>query len=185
MTGYIKLFRQMTEWEWYKDANTKAVFLHLLLMANHAPARWRGIEIQRGQHLTSIKQLAKETGLTVQNVRTSLNHLKSTREVTWKVTSRWTLITVENYEKYQGDLSEGNKVSNKVSNKVLTRCQQGANKVLTTNKNNKEGERMIKNEEKGEASEQRQTTHLYRNGVTPLTHEESEAIMRALRGGRK
>ncbi len=26
--GYIKLFRAISEWEWYKDSNTKNVFIH-------------------------------------------------------------------------------------------------------------------------------------------------------------
>ena len=181
MTGYIKLYRQMTEWEWYKDANTKAVFLHLLLMANHAPKRWRGIEIKRGQHLTSIKKLSTELGLSVKNVRTALKHLENTGEVASKAANRWTLITVEKYENYQGDTSEGGKQNGK---QVANKWQTGGKQVATNN-NDKNEKRMIKNEEKGEASKQRQTTHLYRNGVTPLTHEESEAIMKALRGGRK
>ena len=31
--GYIKLYRKMKKWGWYKDQNTKDVFLHLLLEA--------------------------------------------------------------------------------------------------------------------------------------------------------
>ena len=33
-TGWISLYRKFTEWEWYTDANTMRVFLHLLLKAN-------------------------------------------------------------------------------------------------------------------------------------------------------
>lgn len=183
MTGYIKLFRQMAEWEWYKDSNTKAVFLHLLLMANHTAKRWRGIEIKRGQHITSIERLADETGLTEQNVRTAINHLKSTHELTSKSTNKWTLLTVVNYEIYQGDSSDANKQTNKQPNKQLTNDQQTTNKQLTTNNNDKNEKRMINNDKKGEASEQRRRTRLYRNGVKPLTKEENDAIIKALKEG--
>ncbi|MBR2587533.1 hypothetical protein IKE71_04160 [Candidatus Saccharibacteria bacterium] len=190
MNGYIKLFRQMTEWEWYKEPNTKAVFLHLLIMANHSPGRWQGIKIDRGQHLTSIKKLAEETGLSSQNVRTALNHLKSTHELTITPTKRYTLITVEKYEKYQGDDSGANKVSNTLANKDLTNNQQRPNKQLTTNKNNKkekEESRMIRNQIKlGEGSEERKTLRFADgeevnliNGVQQYTEEETRRLLDA------
>ena len=56
--GYIKLHRQMMEWEWYTDIPVKVLFLHILLKANHAEGRWKGEEIQRGQTVTSIRHLA-------------------------------------------------------------------------------------------------------------------------------
>ena len=187
MNGYIKLFRQMTEWEWYKEPNTKAVFLHLLIMANHAPGRWQGIEIDRGQHLTSIKKLAKETGLSERNVRTALNHLKSTNEVTSKTTSRWTLLTVENYEKYQGDVPEGDKVSDKVSDKQVTKSRQGSDKVLTTNnkeykKKKEENEEKIRERAEREPEEKIFTLEdgskaRYVNGIYQFTEEETKGLL--------
>ncbi len=33
--GYIALHRQMLNWEWYKNTNTKVLFIHLLLKANY------------------------------------------------------------------------------------------------------------------------------------------------------
>ena len=32
--GFIKIYRQLLEWEWYTDTNTKVLFLHCLLKAN-------------------------------------------------------------------------------------------------------------------------------------------------------
>ena len=194
MNGYIKLYRQLTEWEWYKEPNTKAVFLHLLIMANHAPGRWQGIDIDRGQHLTSIKKLAEETGLSERNVRTALNHLKSTNEVTSETTSRWTLLTIENYEKYQGDASEGDKVSDKVSDKQVTKYRQSPDKQVTTNnneKNNKkekEGIRIHNNaflKAAEESPEEKVLTfsdgekRRYRGGIYMMDEEESKRVMEA------
>lgn len=131
MEGWIKLHRKMIEWEWYDDINTKTLFLHLLLTANHQDKKWRGIEIKRGQKLTSLEHLAKETHLTVQQVRTSLNKLKSTNEITIKSTSKNTLVSIEKYSDYQDDCFENNKqITNKITNK-----QQTNNKQITTNKN--------------------------------------------------
>jgi len=82
MEGWIKIHRKMLEWEWYNDNNTKILFLHLLLTANHKDKKWQGKIIKRGQKITSIQHLADETNLTVQQIRTSLNKLKSTGEIT-------------------------------------------------------------------------------------------------------
>ena len=43
----------------------------------------------------------KLTGLSVQNVRTSLNKLKSTHEITSKTTNKYTYITINNFNDYQ------------------------------------------------------------------------------------
>ena len=80
--GYIKLYRSLLRWEWYDDANTFRVFVHLLLTVNHEPQKWHGITIDRGQRLASFSKIAGELRLSVQNIRTSIDHLKSTGEVT-------------------------------------------------------------------------------------------------------
>jgi hypothetical protein len=100
--GFIKLHRKLTQWEWYSDINTTRLFTHLLLMSNYEPKKWRGIEIGRGEYLTSTVKLPKETGLTRQQIRTSLNRLKSTNEITIKSTSKYSIVKLENYCLYQG-----------------------------------------------------------------------------------
>jgi hypothetical protein len=57
--------------------------------------------IKRGQRATSLASLSNETGLSIRNVRTSLNHLKVTGEVTVSRTPKFSIITVLQYEKYQ------------------------------------------------------------------------------------
>ena len=52
MEGWIKLHRKILDWEWYDDINTKVLFLHLLLTANHEEQKWRGKIIERGQLIT-------------------------------------------------------------------------------------------------------------------------------------
>ena len=99
---FVKLYRSLLNWEWYTDVNTTKLFLHLLLVANRFPSEWRGIKVNQGQRLTSLSKLAKETGLSVQQTRTAISHLKLTGEITSESTNGYTLITVENYTKYQG-----------------------------------------------------------------------------------
>ena len=98
---YIKLSRKILEWEWYSDINTKTLFLHMLLKANWKDGRFQGIEIPRGSFTSSYQMLAMETGLTVKNVRTSLEHLKKTEEVAVSRHPKFSVFTIKNYIKYQ------------------------------------------------------------------------------------
>lgn len=98
---YIKLSRKILEWEWYSDINTKTLFLHMLLKANWKDGRFQGIEIPRGSFASSYQMLAMETGLTVKNVRTSLEHLKKTGEVAVSRHPKFSVFTIKNYIKYQ------------------------------------------------------------------------------------
>jgi len=102
MVGYIKLHRQMLQWEWYTDINTKTLFLHCLLMANHKDNEWRGIKIERGSFVTSLRKMSVEIGLTVSQIRTSLDKLKSTQEIAYIPHTHNTTIKVLNYAEYQG-----------------------------------------------------------------------------------
>jgi len=117
MEGWIKLHRKMVEWEWYNDNNTKIVFLHLLLTANHTDKKWQGKIIQRGQKITSIQHLADETNLTPKQVRIALDKLKRTSEVATKGTSQYTLITIEKYNDYQDYNKEEDKQEDKQEGK--------------------------------------------------------------------
>lgn len=99
--GFIKLHRKLTTWGWYSDGPTKDVFLHLLLTANFRETEWRGTILKPGQVVVGRKKLARELGLSEQQIRTALNHLQSTGEVTIKSTNKFSVVTVENWDKYQ------------------------------------------------------------------------------------
>ena len=80
--GFFKLYRSMINWEWFKDSSTLHVFIYCLLKANHKDQRYKGDVIKRGSFFTSRKIIAEETGMTERKVRTALEHLKMTNELT-------------------------------------------------------------------------------------------------------
>lgn len=120
--SWIKLYRKFREWGWYQDSNTKSVWLEILLTANTEDKEWLGIQVKRGQLITSIKHLSKILGISNMSIRTSLKHLKSTKEITIQTTPNYTLITINKYNDYQQ------------LTKQLTNDQQTTNKRLTTTK---------------------------------------------------
>ena len=101
--GYIKLFRSLSNWEWINDPNMVCVWVHLLLLANWEDVKWKGITIPRGSFITSYKQLAEETGLTEKQVRRCIEGMQRTGEVAKKRANKYSIITICNYESYQGE----------------------------------------------------------------------------------
>ena len=124
--GYIKLHRKLLNWGWYKDQNTMVVFLHLLLTANFAESEYMGEKIFPGQVVIGRKSLARALGMSEQNVRTALNHLKSTNEITIKSTNKFSIVTIVNWALYQ--INDG-KVTNKPTNN-LTNDQPATNHTI-------------------------------------------------------
>lgn len=138
--SFIKLNRKILEWEWYDDLPTFRLFMHLLIKANWKEKKWHGVTIKRGQLLTSQQHLAEETGLSRQQVRTSLEKLISTNEITKSASAKYTIITIKNYNKYQDN--------NQANNQVVTNKQPSGNQVATTTKEYKNN----KNDKKDDIS---------------------------------
>lgn len=148
MNGWLRLHRQLLQWEWYSCINTTRVFIHLLLTASWRDARWQGIEIPRGSLFASPETLATATGLTRQQVRTVIARLKSTNEITTKATNRGTLITLCNFDTYNPEGEFINQPDNQPDNKTLTSDQPAINQRLTTSEEGKEGKKGKKKESK-------------------------------------
>ncbi|HEY0087807.1 MAG TPA: hypothetical protein VGB37_03130 [Candidatus Lokiarchaeia archaeon] len=131
--GWIKLHRKFISWEWYKDLNMKQLFIHFLLLANHEENKWQGQIIKTGQFITGRKSLSNDTGLSEQVIRTCINRLKSTSEITIKSTNQFSLITLIKWEDYQ---VINRKSTSEITSKI-TNEQPATNQQLTTNKNEK------------------------------------------------
>ena len=150
MNGFVKLYRSMLDWEWYGDVNVKILFLHLLLKTNYEPKKWQGMEIERGQFVTSVKNLSEEVGLSEQQIKTALKKLKKTGEIELKTTNKFTLIKLVNFSKFQRVGLEDNKQK---KNKEQTNSNQITNDKLSNNNQvttTKEREEIKENKEREE-----------------------------------
>lgn len=98
---YVKLLRKLLSWEWHDQPETLSVFVHCLLLASHKQTNWRGIKLMPGQFISGRHKLAETCGLSERQVRTCLDRLKATNEVTSKKTSKYTVFTVTNWKFYQ------------------------------------------------------------------------------------
>ena len=139
MSGYVKIHRKITEWEWYGDLNTRVVFLHLIFTANWKDGRFKGIDIPRGSLVTSARNLAEEVGLSIRQTRTALEHLQSTNEVTIKGHGKFSVVEIKNYDEYQAtDKQEVNEATNSRQTESQSDDEQPTTIEEYKNKKNKE-----------------------------------------------
>lgn len=105
-----------TDWEWYENTNVFRLFYHCLLHTNLEDKRYCGREIKAGQFVSSITRISAETGLTEWQVRTALKKLKDTGYISTKSTNKYTIYTINEYQKYIncGQVAETTTEENKV-----------------------------------------------------------------------
>lgn len=102
---FVKIDRNILNWRWIRSPNTLAVWLWLILKANIKPHDFENETIERGQVATSRKTIAAGLGLTERQVRTALEHLKASGEVSVKTRSKYQVISILRYDEYQTDKS--------------------------------------------------------------------------------
>ena len=122
--GFIKLDRKTLEWEWFTDITTCHLWIYILLNANHEKKMWHGIEVDEGSFITSEQKMSNETGLSRQQIRSSLAKLISTNEITKKSTNKYTTISVIKWAIYQYSKEKSNQQPN----------QQATHQITTTKK---------------------------------------------------
>lgn len=149
--GFVVLHRKIIDWDWYTDVNTKSLFLHCILRANHKDKTWHGIQIKRGSFVTSLQKLSEETGMSSRQIRTALDHLVSTGEIIKEANNKFTVISVVNYDQYQEKQSNKSSrqndkqaTSNRQATDTLPTRRATSNRhatdtLPTTNNNNNNG----------------------------------------------
>lgn len=101
MDGWLKVYRKITEWEWYNHSEMVHLFLHLLIKASPTEKTWQGMNVQRGQVVVGRQKLSAETGISERTIRTCLSRLEKSGEIEIKTTNKYSLITICKYADYQ------------------------------------------------------------------------------------
>ena len=133
--GWTKRWRAMWKKGYHRDHLLWVMMSYFIDFAEWEdtkifwPAAGKRIEVKRGQHIFSTRELAKYMGTDRQRIRTRLDLMLAIGFSTHQVTHRYTILTVLNYGKYQ-DIPEHIKPSDKPS----------ANPALTQPPYYKEGE---------------------------------------------
>lgn len=100
--GWIKLHRQLKEWQHYQEPFVLLVWLDLLLSANMKAGWVRGNRINRGQLITSVARIMESTGIGSDNtVRDALRKLEESGEIKREQIGVGTKITINHFNKFQ------------------------------------------------------------------------------------
>lgn len=139
LNGYIMLHRKILNWRWYSDTVVRSVFIHLLLSAAYKDTSWHDTAIHAGQALITVRSVSEELGLSEKQVRSALEKLKKTGEVTIRTTNRFSIVTIEKWESFQ---SKKDSAANGKSLRGQTEENQQANggqaaNIINNNKNKK------------------------------------------------
>ena len=126
--GFIKLPRSLLAEKWAQNPQTLSVAIHLLAMASLESKSYNGAILGRGQVLTSVRKLAKISGLTERAVRTALKTQQATHFLTQQVTHQFSIITICKFDIYAGKPNASDTASD----------TQNAQQPTHINKNNKE-----------------------------------------------
>ena len=90
---------------YYKKPEYLALWIHILLRANHEPREWlyKGEikSVERGQFITSRKSLSLETGIKQSTIEDILKLFESSTQIRQQNMFTSRLITIVNYDTYQ------------------------------------------------------------------------------------
>lgn len=146
--GYIKLWRKSLDSGIMGNAPLWMFWCWCLMKASHKKTKcmvgYQEVCLDAGQFIFGRHKAAKTLHLSEQTIKTCLNSLKATNNLTIKSTNKYSIITIVNWDSYQQADFEDNQQSNQQTHQPLTSNQPATNQQLTTYKNIKNN----KNEKK-------------------------------------
>ncbi len=115
--GWIKLYRQLLENPIVQKSYYCNLWIILLLKAAHKRSNfiWNNEKhtLQPGQIITGRKRLTNISGIPESTVERILTYLESEHQIEQHKTSRFRIITIKNWEKYQGCEKANSKTDSK------------------------------------------------------------------------
>ena len=132
--GYIKLHRQIQECDIWVDPepfDRRSSWIDLLLLANHEDKKTlfdgKPIVVKRGQRITSVRVLAQRWHWSNDKTLRYLNLLQSLGMIRKESNARRTLITIENYDKFQSFNDDSRTKSEQLPNTRRTVTERNNN----------------------------------------------------------
>ncbi|EOB7022581.1 TPA: DnaD domain-containing protein [Staphylococcus aureus] len=163
MTGWISIDRSIQNHWLFKEKRTFSKFeawIYLLMEVNHSKAKVpignQIVTVERGQRLTSILTLSDLFNWSRFKVKTFLDLLESDGMLEVKTTSKYTLITIVNYDFYQSEQGRNQHQNDiKPTSKQHQSNINPTSKQHQTNTNNNDNK---DNNEKNVNNEKKKTT---------------------------
>jgi len=115
--GYVRLWRKSLDAGWIKNHKLWAFWTWALLKATHkehdAIVGLQIIHLLPGQFVFGLHVAARETGLSIRQIRTIIAFLRKAGNMTIKTTNKFSVISIVNWPTYQSDILENDKLNDK------------------------------------------------------------------------
>lgn len=137
LQGWIKLYRKLLNDPIAHKPNYLALWITLLLLANHQDHEFvqkdKKRQIKRGQILTGRDALSRQTGIKSSTIERILKYFENEQQIEQQTTNKYRVITILNWESYQNiEKQTAKKVGSKTDSKKTANGQQ-----MDTYKNDK------------------------------------------------
>jgi len=127
--GWVSVHRSMLDDPQFKDPEVFALWVRLLMMASYEDKTVKHlgqtIHIKRGQFITGRKSLSSSSNVQESKIQRLLKRWESEQQIEQQTFSKYRVITVANYDKYQSGEQQSdakvnttNKKINKINNTV-------------------------------------------------------------------
>ena len=174
MEGWIKLHRSIIDSAVFTDADVLKVWIWLLCNVAYddhdVVYLGKVIPLKKGQIITGRQKLSQQIGMSEGKIYRATNILKTLGNITVKSNNRYSIITVQNWLKYQNEMPNDNI-------NITTRQQQ----TEQQNKQQNNGKSNSKTDSTATAKKQ-QTEHNKRNKECKEVKEEKKRGAVALSG---
>lgn len=154
--GWNKIHRSIEEhWLWTCDVFSRGqAWIDLILLVNHKDNKVMVngtlINVKRGQRITSLRKLSEKWKWSTKKVKHFLKQLKDDNMIDYESDNSKTIITIINYDKYQGketpSIIENTSFDYIQGNTEETQRKHEGNTEETQRKNKRKQTRMIKND---------------------------------------
>jgi hypothetical protein len=125
--GYVKLWRKSIDAGWLSNRKLWSFWCWCLIKATYKEydqiVGCQSVHLMPGDFVFGLKAASKELTLSIQSIRTLLEFLKTSGNLTVKSTNKFSIISIVNWETYQSNEVE----NNTQINKPLTNQQQTTN----------------------------------------------------------
>lgn len=139
--GWFKVFRKVFDCPAFEGErfSKREAWIYIVSRANHSPKDVRGMHIDRGQFHDSIEKLAMTWKWDRKSVMRFLDFLESENMIVIEKsrygTSKGTMITVVNYEVYQGSMDINEDIKRDIKEDIKKDIKRDINKNIKNDKN--------------------------------------------------
>ena len=133
--GFIKVWRKTVDAGWLQNHKLCAFWLWCLLKATHKEydliVGCQQVHLMPGDFVFGLNKASEELAMSIRSIRTIINFLKKSQNLTIKTTNKFSIISIVNWDIYQ----QTETTIDTQNDKPLTSYRQATDKLPTTNKN--------------------------------------------------